>query len=413
MKKILALILSCTMFLSGCSLQGIVDTSSSEIVSETTVFIEPQTDEAEEITTESVTEAQTEVPTLIPSDTDSAEYAASLDFKTLDDPELLQYINDSIYSELESTFNSDDYIIENISSIYISKEYIEELEYNSQKNIFFGYTLAELEAQFQGEKYVFTLAENGETTVQTLEEYDDTYEKALKNIAIGTGVILVCVTVSVATSGAVSVVFAASAKEATTMALSSGLFAGVASGVVEGVKTKDFDKALKAAALYGSEAFKWGAISGAVEGGIGELFTIHNPGDIPNWRDSEDYVQKMYGGKKQVAFHQGDEVAVTFQNSTRPDIVREDVFEAIEVKNYDLESGFGSLCSVLKKQVADRVENLPDTYTQRIVLDARNRGYTTEFLESIKSDLSKYLSGVYDDIPIDILTNVGSRVITV
>lgn len=125
---------------------------------------------------------------------------------------------------------------------------------------------------------MFTLGEDGETTVKPFEAYDDTYEKVLKNVAIGTGVILVCVTVSVVTAGAgapaISMIFAASAKTGTVMALSSGAMGGTAAGIVTGVKTKDFNQAMKAAALAGSEGFKMGAISGAIAGGATEAVAL-------------------------------------------------------------------------------------------------------------------------------------------
>ena len=82
--------------------------------------------------------------------------------------------------------------------------------------IWFGFTSAELDQQFQGEKYIFTLGNNNETVVTTYDNCeDDTYERVIKNVAIGTGVILVCVTVSVVSGGVgaapVCAVFAASA----------------------------------------------------------------------------------------------------------------------------------------------------------------------------------------------------------
>ena len=192
-------------------------------------------------------------------------------FTGLSDPALLQYVEDSVYANLVHELDSDSFFVENVSAIYISKEYLDELAYNSQANIYFGYTLSELEEQFQGTKFVFTLGENGQTAVQEFEAYDDTYDRVIRNVAIGAGVILLCVTVSVVTAGvgapAVSVIFAASAKTATAFALSGGIFSGVAEGIVTGIETKDFDKSLKAAALAGSEAFKWGAITGSVGGG--------------------------------------------------------------------------------------------------------------------------------------------------
>ncbi|MCQ2496970.1 MAG: HNH/ENDO VII family nuclease [Lachnospiraceae bacterium] len=208
----------------------------------------------------------------------SSEYASTLSFDGLEDEKLLRYVEDSVYTELVGKINSDEYFIQNVEAVYISKEYVEELTYNSQSNVFFGYTLADLEAQFQGQKYVFTLAEDGSTVAVPFEEYDDTFEQVIKNVAIGTGVILVCVVVSVATAGAgaaaASMIFAASAKTAATMAVSSSVISGVSAGVVKGIETGNMEEALKAGALAGSEGFKWGAISGAVSGGVTEAVAL-------------------------------------------------------------------------------------------------------------------------------------------
>ena len=57
--------------------------------------------------------------------------------------------------------DSDDYFVEKVDAIYLSEEYIEELAYNSKSNVFFGFTLADLEAEFQGTRYVFTLGDDG------------------------------------------------------------------------------------------------------------------------------------------------------------------------------------------------------------------------------------------------------------
>lgn len=200
------------------------------------------------------------------------------DFSGLDDTSLLSYMEDKVYTELVAELNNEGYFIENVQAIYISKEYLDELSYNSQENIFFGYKLSELDECFAGTRYVFALDENGQTTVKEFEKYDDTYERMLKNVAIGAGVILLCVTVSAVTGGlgapAVSMIFAASAKTAATMALSSGVISGVSAGVVTGIKTGDFDEAVKSAALAGSESFKWGAVTGAITGGVGEAVAL-------------------------------------------------------------------------------------------------------------------------------------------
>ena len=199
-------------------------------------------------------------------------------FSGMNDPNLLRYTEDTIYESLVTALDSEEYFVENVSAIYISQEYIDELAYNSQANIYFGYTLQDLAEQFQGKKYVFTLGDDGTTIVTEFEDYDDTYDRALKNVAIGTGVILVCVTVSVVTGGlgapAVSMIFAASAKTGTIMALSGGAMGGISAGIVTGMQTGNMDEALKAAALAGSEGYKWGAISGAVSGGIGQTIAL-------------------------------------------------------------------------------------------------------------------------------------------
>lgn len=200
------------------------------------------------------------------------------EFSDLSDENLLNYVEDNIYSGIVDELNSEGYFVEEVSAVYVSKEYLEELEYNSRANIFFGYTLEDVENTFSGERFVFTLGEDGTTIVKPFEDYDDTYEKVIKNVAIGTGVILICVTVSVVTGGAgapaVSMIFAASSKTAATFALSSGVISGVASGVIKGIETGDFDEAVKAAALDGSEAFKWGAVTGAVAGGVSETIGL-------------------------------------------------------------------------------------------------------------------------------------------
>lgn len=209
----------------------------------------------------------------------SSEAEANVpEFSSLKDPDLLRYVEDDLYANLVADIDSDEYFIENISAVYVSKEYLEELAYNSMANVFFGYTLEELDEQFQGTKYAFTLGADGTTIVQPFEDYDDTYERVIRNVAIGTGVILVCVTVSAVTGGlgapAVSMIFAASAKSGAVFALSSGALSGVVAGAIKGYETKDFNEALKAGALAGSESFKWGAITGAIGGGATEAIAL-------------------------------------------------------------------------------------------------------------------------------------------
>ena len=199
-------------------------------------------------------------------------------YVNLNDPQLLEDVENSIYEEITEQLEDQEYYVENVSAVFISKEYIQELAYNSEMNVYFGYSLEEIEEEFKGEKYVFTLGDNGETIVTAFEDYDDTYDRVIRNVLIGSGVILICVTVSAVTAGAsapaVSMIFAASAKSGTIFATSSGALSGVAVGIVTGIKTNDMEQALKAGALAGSEGFKWGAITGAVTGGATSLMTL-------------------------------------------------------------------------------------------------------------------------------------------
>ena len=201
-------------------------------------------------------------------------------YQSLDDPALLEYIENSVYHDVVSQIDNNQYIVENVQAVYVSKEYLEELEYNSKENEWFGYKSSELTQMFQGKQYMFTLGKDGNTEVKEFEHWqEDNLTKIMKNVAIGTGVILVCVTVSVATAGtapAISVIFAASAKTATTMAVSSSLIGGAVDGIVQGVQTGDINQALEDAALSGSEGFKVGAITGAVTGGAGKWLQLRN-----------------------------------------------------------------------------------------------------------------------------------------
>lgn len=252
MKKIIALLLSFLLLLTGC---GQVQQQSSEISENT-------------INTES--EKQKE---------DSVEEYYEPQYTSLDEEQLLAHVEDLVYRDTVMSLDSEEYIVENVSAVYISKEYLEEVAFNSQSNVYFGYTLAELDELFQGTRYIFTLSDDGTTTVKELEEIEDvSTETMLKNVAIGTGVILVSVTVSAVSAGigapAVSMIFAASATTASSFAVSSAVFGGVSAGVVRGIETGDFHEAMEAAAVGATEGFKWGAISGAIVGGGGEAFQL-------------------------------------------------------------------------------------------------------------------------------------------
>ena len=281
MKKIIAIVLALSMLISACGSTSTNAEKKEEPVSAASDVEESRTEEETSIKEHETTEE------VVREDSTYDDYSADIfetytgNAKSLNDETLLRFIEDSVYYDLVQQLDSDDYFVNSIEAVYISREYLDELEYNSKSNIFFGYTLAELDEQFQGTKYIFTLDENGETTVVPFEEYyDNTFDTVIRNVAIGTGVILVCVSVSVLTAGAapaVSLVFAASAKTGAICALSGGAISGAAAAVVTGIQTGDVEESLKAAALAGSTGYMMGAISGALSGGASktkELYTI-------------------------------------------------------------------------------------------------------------------------------------------
>lgn len=337
------------------------------------------------------------------------------DYSSFGDSILLQQIEDEVYAEIENTLKSDDYEINSVHAIYISQEYLDELAFNSQMNVFFGFTIDEIEAQFQGKKYVFTLGADCQTTIKPLEVLEEhTFEQVIQNVAIGSGVVLLCVTVSVvATSvgapATISVVFATAARTAMTYATKGFVLGGLSAGIVKGIETGNFEEAVKTGFAVGSEGFKWGAISGAVVGGFSEALSLR--GAIRTPRDSEIQALKKYGGadgREQVAYLNGVEVKYSTYGATRPDVVHtvENHIEAIEVKNYKLDNqnSFNALKNELYRQVSSRIQNLPEGSSQRIVLDVQGRGYSLNFINEKIAELKEYLD-IYPDIPIDYMLN--------
>ena len=397
MKRIIALFMAILMLLTGCSQPGASNSPQQDETPNNSLTVSSNVSENK--------------------GSDEPTFAADVqpNFASLNDPALLQYVEDNLYSDLVARFDSEDYIVEDISAVYVSEEYLEEVAYNSKKNIYFGYTLEELDAQFQGTRYIFSLGENGETVVEEFAAYDDTYEKVIKNVAIGTGVILVCVTVSVVSGGvgapaAVSMIFATAAKTGTVYALSSGTISAVAAATITGIQTGDFEEAKKAAALAGSESFKWGAITGVIVGGATEAVTLYRSATtIPTPRESELVVlDRTKGASEQLSYLDGVEVPPNTPGATRPDVVVKNAngtVKAIEVKNYNLShsTNRNHLLNELERQVTSRASNLPAGSTQEIVLDVRGRGYSDELIEATITAIKNRLSSVYPDIPVTAL----------
>jgi len=377
MRKLLVGLIALAVFLSGCS---VPEDTATDVVTTTS-----------------------ELPTV----SDIPEYAAEPSFASFGDPDYLQYIEDQVFASAENELASDDYAIYDVAASYVSQEYIDELAFNSQENIFFGYTLSEIEAQFQDTSYVFSLGSDGQTEVRTREPYDDSFDLIAKNVAIGAGIILISVTISLlaAPAGAstMATVFAVSAKTGAVSAISNAGIGALVGGAATAVETGDLSAALKDAAVAGSEGLKWGAIAGVAGGGVGKALPLRggsNP-KVPTARDSERYALWKYGGSEQKSYVNGKEVLYGVGGSARPDVVFKKGNRKVagEVKNYDLENSFPSMLRTLRTQIDHRNLHLPKGMSQRIMLDVRGRGYTREFLKE-RIDV---LKREFPEIPIDVI----------
>ena len=241
------------------------------------------------------------------------------------------------------------------------------------------------------------------------EAYDDSFDRIARNVAIGAGVILVSVSISLlaAPAGAstAAVVFAVSAKTGAASAISSAALGGVVSGAATAIETGDLNAALKDAAVAASEGLKWGAIAGAVGGGIGKAKALPLPSrsnpKVPGPRESELYALWKYGGTEQKSFLKGKEVSRNVAGSVRPDVVfkKGNREVAVEVKNYDLEKNFNSLRVTLRNQIAFRKLQLPKGMSQMILLDVLGRGYTSAFLKA----RIEMLKREFPDVAIDVI----------
>lgn len=124
----------------------------------------------------------------------------------ISDAGFVQNLQDSVYSmivsDLDESGNTKQIDVQEVKAVYLSKEYIEQYSFNSKETKFFGSTLGELEAKFGDQKYVFDIDENGHTVCHAVNDYDNTFEKVSEVALLGTGVILISVTLACAAGGA-------------------------------------------------------------------------------------------------------------------------------------------------------------------------------------------------------------------
>ncbi len=334
--------------------------------------------------------------------------------ENLDSFQKSESLQEKFAESLTENLKKKGYKVEEVKVKYLSQEYIEELQYNSLSNVYFGKSLRELEQQFQGAKYVFTLDKDNKTVVQKLTNQDvDILKPIIRDVAIGSGVILVTVTVSVVSGGTVSVVFAAAAKTGLNWALYGGLIDSVIAGVKTGIQTKDFDQTIKAMAVAGAEGFKWGAIAGVVAGGASKAWELKKAEqslrstrgkEIGNiGRSFEKLALKRLGGEQNHIYFEGKRIKTAIKGCSKPDIVRrlsDSRLEVIECKNYDLKNNLPTLISTLKDQISRNIRNMPG-FLERLAI--KNRNYSKEFLDKVRKEIQEGLKDVYKDIPISFI----------
>ncbi len=256
MYKMIAIILSCAMLLTACSVKEAGSPTDSP---------------------ENAVETSANVSVAVQQDKHSEEYISSLGFTSLSDQKLTEYVENTVYSDLTEQLDNKAYRIEDVQATYVSKEYLEELAYNSRENVYFGYSLSELDQAFQGRKYVFTLGDDGQTTVKPVENAGESFDKVARTVAIGAGVILLSVTVVILASNTpVRTILAASAKTAQKFAKSTGVlseFSGeltkkVGEYIVDEVKDAALEQAVQAVSLLFTNEqaentdFRYGVMSG-------------------------------------------------------------------------------------------------------------------------------------------------------
>lgn len=161
-------------------------------------------------------------------------------------------------------------LVEDIAIQKMSQEYYEELKFNSQENIYFGHTESQLLKMFDTTKYSFTVDSNGKTIVGLDSDlFKENYlSKAMENVAIGSGVIIVCASVSVVLSGGATTPMAiliVAGKLTTEAALASAI-SGVVTAGISKFNGESNEKIIENTITSASEGFKYAAIfSGATK----------------------------------------------------------------------------------------------------------------------------------------------------
>jgi len=191
-----------------------------------------------------------------------------IDFGRLDSLDYMKSVQDNFSAGLKEEYVNKDITVESVKAVYVSKEYLEELAYNSQSNIWFGYTLDEINESFKDTPYVFTLGDDGHTTVVPFQNKDDAFEKLIKKAAIGVaaaGVVIILVVVTCKYGGnsvIVKQVLTVSGK--TVAKVSKDVIVDVASNVIGGYLKEKFNLPYDNQEPVNMGEIVWGAVVGEI-----------------------------------------------------------------------------------------------------------------------------------------------------
>ncbi len=231
MKKLIAIWLCLALVLCACNKTENIDESQNvtPTVAVTPTVVPTTGAEGEsESDLEHVEEVEGEVP----------------EFEGLDDPEIPTYLEEEIYASLTAELGEGEYTIESVDAVWLSKEYLEESAYNQLENIYFGYYLSDVEEDFGGMNYVFTLDENGQTTVEEFEEYEGFINENIVPIAVVGGIILVTVVV-VCNWGTIKLTVTTAVKNTSKLVFLTKGCEYLTKAIVVGVQSGDVEQAVK------------------------------------------------------------------------------------------------------------------------------------------------------------------------
>lgn len=169
-------------------------------------------------------------------------YAENITFTGINDPALRDYLSEKITLLLGDTLSEDMEVV-SVETKYLSKEYLEELRYNSEMNVFFGYTAAELSEMLSGDMVYLTIDQDGEVSAQEVQEGEkkDYLQKLIHIVSDPRSIMLISVVLKKVHTGnpIADVILSVCADTAEEYAASGDVLSSVVSGLSENISDPD------------------------------------------------------------------------------------------------------------------------------------------------------------------------------